>query len=175
MEEWKLAKAGIVRSLVEAEKAWNMSIDELVSYSGEAMGHGYPKNSSTLEVSEKENDWARLSGRGKIADERVEELEAGARPSNHEMALLREARISHGLEEPDIDVIPGIYFCKSPEADTDRFLIVVTAWGYSFMENRRELFGEFKSDRDAYRALDVAFYLDFGPSSYFDRKRSPNE
>ena len=102
-------------------------------------------------------DWWSLEEQ--ISETRIEELEAGTKPTKEEAKLLWDAHMRHCFEEPDDDIMPGLWFCKCPPGIDLPALIVVLCTGYSFAGVEREIFGAFEKEEDAMAALRRKFYF----------------
>lgn len=68
----------------------------------------------------------------------------------------------HCFEEPDDDIISGLWFCKCPPGIDMPALVVVVCHGYSFTDGvgpTREIFGAFENEENAMAALRREFYF----------------
>lgn len=141
-------------------KANRSILDELdadeLSESGDPRGHVYEKVSA--DTAEPGVDWWSLEEQ--ISGTRIEELEAGKKPTKKEAKLLWEAHMRHCFERPDDDIMPGLWFCKCPPGIDLPALIVVLCGGYSFTGTERKIFGAFENEEDAMAALRKEFYFD---------------
>lgn len=125
------AHEGGLDALTVDETMW---LDDWLSGSGdeEFSGHAWD------EVSFPEfgpDDAALLDG--VVADERLSELEAGATPSAGEVALMQERWLAQLKEEPDDDVVPGIWTCELTSSDGTQIRTTRYCYGNGWERERQ--------------------------------------
>jgi len=79
------------------------------------------------------------------------------------VAKLRwEAHMRYCFEEPDDDIMAGLWFCECPPGIDLPALVVVLGHGYSFTDGvgpSSQIFGAFENEEDAMAALRRKFYF----------------
>jgi hypothetical protein len=129
---------------------------ELIEESGDFRGHVYA--SVSADHAEPTVDWQFFEG--KIPETRIEELEAGEEPTKEEAKLRWEAHMRYCFEEPDDDIMAGLWFCERPPGIDLSRLLVVLCHGYSYRDGpTRRIFGAFENEEDAMAALRREFYF----------------
>jgi hypothetical protein len=124
-----------------------IDLDDLVAESGDLKFTAYPKDALELLEPASVIDWHSLDG--KISEDRINALEDGAEPVEAETQLFRRELINERFEEPDADLMPGIYFCSLPKKSDLPPVVVVTCTGYSFGAVDYAIFGAFENEEQA--------------------------
>jgi hypothetical protein len=75
---------------------------------------------------------------GKVSDVRLSDLEGGAELTTEEIKLMKETWLENLKEDPDDDVVPGIWTCVVEASDGTKVRTTRLCYGYGW-EARREL------------------------------------
>jgi len=143
-----------------AQIAWSI----FESDDAELMGTAVPR-----EGYETEHWWPewQLSGLvGKIDDDRLEALDAGAEPTTSELALAWQASIASALED---EFATGVLFHRTETPDGASSVVVVLMQGPP-QDVELRYFGAFDNDEAAKTALLNEFYLDLPGMTAPDRQ-----
>jgi hypothetical protein len=147
----EIGKEEFLRSLDQLE----IKLEDLVQLDDEKF-LCYAKDTSELDDPIAWFGWWPLD---EINDDRLEALEAGAKPTDREIELMRDAVVRYRLSAEGNDESVPVYFCSAPEKFGTKVIVVLVS-GCPLVELDYSLFGVFENEECATEALRKEFFLD---------------